>query len=168
MVPVTTFGSSPAFSEGSEFDKAWDGKTSTFFDGPEDGFTVADFGTAFEIVGIEYFPRAEWEGRMQGGLFEGASESEQGPWTRLHEISRQPKLEWTGALVDIAGGKFRWVRYSARKTSFREGGFGNVADIRVRHRSLPHPCDDGSHDCDAMCYRYGDHSSENLFKCESW
>ena len=121
LMPVSTFGSSPPFKQGTEYDRAWDGNTHSYYDGPESGFTGADFGASYEITAIEYFPREAWEGRMQGGKFEGSDNSEQGPWTTLHRISREPKYQWTGVAV-TAKGKFRWVRYSAAKTDFREGG----------------------------------------------
>ena len=140
--------------KGREFDKAWDGRLLSFYDGPEDGTTGADFGSAHKIAVIEYYPRSEWEGRMVGGAFEGANESERGPWTTLHVIDREPKpSEWTRVKVHTAG-DYQWVRYSANKTSFRPGGYGNVAEIRVLALRMPHPCDDGSHDCDKgeICY----------------
>ena len=123
----TAFGTSPAYATGCEYDKAADGKTSTFFDysAGDSGYTGIDLGSgnAKAICQVRYYPRATFEARMPGGKFQGSNTSSSSGYTDLYTIPATPALNWT--MVTIANATaWRWLRYLGPN-----GGFCNVAEV---------------------------------------
>jgi len=106
---------------------AVDGNTSTFFDAPssDNGWVGYDFGSGNEkiITRLRYYPRASFASRMNGGVFQGADNSNFSGAVNLHTISSTPPYAYTE--VDISNGTgFRYVRYLAP-----DGGWGNIAEV---------------------------------------
>jgi hypothetical protein len=94
----TAFGTSPSYSAGTEFDKASDGNTATFFDnaGADGGYTGIDLGSAKKIVRIRFWPRTGFEYRMNGGKFQGSTASTSAGFTDLWTISDTPQTaQWS-------------------------------------------------------------------------
>lgn len=92
------FGSSPSYSAGTEFNKASDGSTTTFFDnaGADGGYTGIDLGSAKKIVRIRFWPRTGFEYRMDGGKFQGSTASTGSGFTDISTISDTPQTsQWS-------------------------------------------------------------------------
>ena len=88
LLTGTPFGTSPPWAPGSEYDKAFDGNTSTFFDYSQSGggFTGIDLGPGnTAVIGkIRFYPRNGLEYRMCGqntwnesnfGQFQGSNQA---------------------------------------------------------------------------------------------
>ena len=75
----TAFGTTPAFSVGTEYDKAYDGDITTAFEyaGAKCGYTGIDLGegNAQRVALIKYYPKAGYEDRMVGGKFQGSNDN---------------------------------------------------------------------------------------------
>lgn len=122
------FGTSPAWSTGSEFDKATDGNTATFFDNSQGsgGYTGIDLGAgnARKVVRIRFYPRNGFASRMVGGKFQGSNTSATGGYTDLYTISSTPA---TGLWTEVAISNqysFRYLRYLGPN-----GGYCNIAEM---------------------------------------
>ena len=121
----TPFGTAPAWSTGSEFDKAFDGNTATFFDylNSDGGYTGIDLGTGGATVSkIKFYPRAGYESRMNGGKFQGSNTSSTAGFTDIFTITATPATTWV--TLDVSTVSYRYLRYLSPT-----GGFGNVAEI---------------------------------------
>ncbi|TAG09590.1 MAG: hypothetical protein EAZ42_06495 [Verrucomicrobia bacterium] len=123
----TTIGTTGSWTNGGNTrDRAVDGSTSTFFDGPSaNGIWVGlDLGTANQIVQVRYFPRQDWAGRMVGGVFQGSNTADfSSGVTTLHTISATPSMSFTTVTI-TNGTAFRYVRYLSPND-----GYGNVAEV---------------------------------------
>ncbi len=109
--------------------KAFDGSTSTFFDGANasGNWVGLDLGSPCAISEIRYFPRSGQEARMNGGIFQGSSTADfSSGVVNLFTISATPAFAWNTATPSSAG-PFRYVRYLAPSNSY-----GNVAEIEFR------------------------------------
>lgn len=121
------------FGLGNIGSNAFDGSTSTYFDGPgADGIWVGlDLTYSHQITQIRFFPRATWEVRMAGGVFQGSNTSDfSSGVVNLYTVPSTPPASWSTAI--IAEGKFfRYVRYLSPN-----GGCGNVAEIEFTGRRI--------------------------------
>lgn len=73
--------------------------------------------------GVKYYPRAAFEFRMLGGVFEGTNgDPVTGPYTVIHTIAATPAPAWTQVEVDL--GNYRYLRYRGPNNSYC-----NVAEI---------------------------------------
>ena len=120
----TPFGTSPSYSPGNEFDKAFDGDINTFFDysQPDGGYTGIDLGAgnARKIGFITYTPRPGFEFRMTGGQFQGSTDGVN--YTTFYTITSQPSGTTTvAANTSVA---YRYLRYLSPN-----GSYGDVAEI---------------------------------------
>jgi mannose/cellobiose epimerase-like protein (N-acyl-D-glucosamine 2-epimerase family) len=121
----TTFGLTPPWAAGSEYCKATDGNTSTFYDASQANaaYTGLDFGSAKVIGKIRFYPRSGFASRMNGGKFQGSNTSSSTGFVDLYTISTTPAVQWNE--VTIANPTaYRWVRYLAPA-----GGYGNIAEM---------------------------------------
>jgi hypothetical protein len=123
----TLFGTSPAWAPGGEYDKAYDGDTSTFFDyvNGNGGYTGMDLGEGNEkkIRTIRFYPRSPLEVRMVGGKFQGSNLSSSEGYADLYTITTVPSTGWN--MVSISDtDTYRYVRYLSP-----DGGYGNVCEI---------------------------------------
>lgn len=124
----TKFGSSPAYSSGSEYDKAFDGNTNTYFDfsGANAGNTGLDFGQGAVINGIKFFPREGNAGRMTGGKFQASNVANfSSGVVDLFTITSTPQNGWNEAQVTNYN-SYRYVRYLSPNN-----GYCNVAEIEI-------------------------------------
>jgi hypothetical protein len=71
---------------------------------------------------IRFYPRAGYNSRMVGGVFEADSGGSFAPYTVLHTITETPPDGWTEVSVDF--GDARNFRYRSP-----DNGYGNVAEI---------------------------------------
>jgi len=120
----TLFGTSPAFSAGSEYDKASDGNLSTYFDNasPDGGYTGIDLGVGntASISSIVFSPRNGLEWRMEGGVFQGSNDGAN--YTTLYQIPAIPSQNTRVAInCPLA---FRYLRYLGPGNSYC-----NIADM---------------------------------------
>lgn len=108
---------------------AFDDDTGTYFETGEAGAWVGlDFGpsVAKQITKIRFFPRLSYEGRMDGGVFEGSNSPDFSVATTLHTISSRPQSGWTEITTIASTESFRYVRFRAENNE--EGG--NPAEIQ--------------------------------------
>jgi photosystem II stability/assembly factor-like uncharacterized protein len=124
-VTGTAFGTSPAYSVGSEFDKAFDGKINTYFDNNgSTGYTGLDFGTATTVYAVRFYPRVGNEGRMIGGIFQASNSSTFASGVvNLDTIEAVNGSTWN-ELGFPANTKYRYFRYVSPAN-----GYCNVAEI---------------------------------------
>lgn len=90
------------------FEKAYDGNTSTFFDGLEGGYVQLDLGKVCNIGNIGYCPRKSFEARMIGGYFSVSKDGTN--WTKIYTIEKKPsfKMNYTEEFENV---KARYIRY---------------------------------------------------------
>lgn len=92
-------------------DKVFDGNSATYFDAPAASGSWAglDLGVAKAVTAIQYLPRAQYEGRMTGGVFQGSNTPDfsAGVVTLATVASAPP----SGAYTLAAGADFTGVRY---------------------------------------------------------
>ena len=128
----TSFGTNPPWVPGREFDKAFDGNTTTIFDyaNASGGYTGIDLGSnanARKIVKIRFFPRSDFGGggaRMLGGKFQGSNSNSSSGYVDLHTVTATPALgTWIEVTITDATA-YRYLRYLSP-----DGGFCNVAEI---------------------------------------
>jgi len=103
-------GSSP-WKDDSNYNctKAFDGKTSTYFDGLGNGWVQADLGDVYELTAIGYSPRSGYEYRAVAGKFSISEDGEN--WKDLYTIESTPSfgMNYVTQFSNEAIG--RYVRY---------------------------------------------------------
>lgn len=129
----TKFGTTPAWAAGREYDKAFDGNISTYFDylNANGGYTGIDLGSgnAKRIVKIRYYPRPNDDPntdecqRMVGGKFQGSNTSTSSGYIDLFTISVKPGWSWTEVTITNSN-TFRYLRYLGPDNSYC-----NVAEV---------------------------------------
>lgn len=109
LAPVSVTGTESWKNDSTySYDKAFDGKTSTYFDGLSAGWVQADLGASYDITGFGYCPRSGYEGRCADGMF---MVSEDGVnWTTAYTINGQPSfgMHYVRPKTAVTG---RYVRY---------------------------------------------------------
>jgi len=123
----TAFGTTPAYSAGSEFDKAFDNNITTYFDyaNANGGITGIDLGTAKRITKFKFYPRGGFAGRMTGGKFQGSNTSSTSGYVDLATVGTVNDYQWNELTVTDTTA-FRYIRYVSPANSY-----GNVAEIDV-------------------------------------
>jgi hypothetical protein len=136
-LPGTPFGTGPAWSPGSEYDRAFDGNTGTFFDylNPNGGYAGIDLGSnnARTIVKIRFHPRSGFEWRMPGGRFQGSNDGPDSGYVDLYTLPGQPASGWTTVTVSDPT-PYRYLRYLAPSDSY-----GNIAEVEFYDATTPEP-----------------------------
>jgi hypothetical protein len=107
---------------------AFDGNTSSFFDGPDASgdWCGIDLGAGVSavITKISYYPRVNWDTRMLGGIFQGSNDET--TWTNLYTIpSAPPDGQFTTTTTIGSSTAFRYLRYLSPTN-----GYCNVAEIQ--------------------------------------
>lgn len=88
---------------------AFDGNTSTFFDGVEEGFIRVDLGQEYLIGKIGYAPRSGYESRLCG-TFYGSLDGR--TWYEIYQIASAPSsMKETDYTEFVTVGRFRYVKY---------------------------------------------------------
>ncbi|HUZ06920.1 MAG TPA: hypothetical protein VMV89_05465, partial [Candidatus Paceibacterota bacterium] len=117
-------------NSGNTITNVFDNNLNTFFDAPDPGnvdWVGLDFGTGVSnvITKINYCPRAGFESRMVGGIFQGANQANFSDAVTLFTVTAQPATGvFTSATITNTPG-FRYVRYLAPNSSW-----GNVAELQ--------------------------------------
>ena len=91
LAPVSVTGTESWKNDSSySCEKAFDGSTSSYFDGLSAGWVQADLGAVYDITGFGYCPRSGYESRCADGMF---MVSEDGTnWTTVYTISGSPSF----------------------------------------------------------------------------
>ncbi len=114
-------------SDGNTIAKAVDGSTSTFFDSAAatGSWVGYDLGTAATVTSVSYAPRAGYESRMVGGVFQGSNSPQFTTGVvNLYTVAAPPKAGGLTTAAVTTAGAFRYVRYLSPS-----GGYGNVAEV---------------------------------------
>jgi len=121
--PLTgsAFGASPAYAAGSEFDKASDGDTSTYYDcaSANNGYTGIDLGaTNSQRIGhIVFTPRAGFDWRMPGGEFLGSQDGNL--YTSVYIIPTTPEIWPNNTTVFVNSPiAYRYLKYAGPVDSY--------------------------------------------------
>jgi len=123
----TIFGLDPAWAPGREFEKAFDGDSSTFYDyfTSAETFVGIDFHESKIATSIVFNARAGLGRRMVGGRFEGSNESSVSGFETIYEITSAPAA--SEQRIELNGGaSYRFYRYIAPT-----GSYGNIAEFSV-------------------------------------
>ena len=118
-------------NDGNTIANVFDGNFNTFFDAPastggSNCWAGLDFGTGVSnlILQIKYCPRAGYESRMLGGMFQGANDSGFTNPIALFTVTTQPSDGvFTAQAIGVTNA-FRYARYLSPV-----GGWGNVAEV---------------------------------------
>jgi len=109
ITPVSISGSNSWKDDAStSYEKAFDGDTSTYFDGVGDGWIQVDLGELYDISNIGYCARNGYEYRMTDGRILVSADGTN--WTKVHTVDYLPGfgMEYT---AEMRGVKARYVRY---------------------------------------------------------
>lgn len=88
---------------------AFDGSTSTFFDGLEEGYIRVDLGGEYLIGKIGYAPRSGYESRLCG-TFYGSLDGR--TWYEIYKIASAPSaMKETDYTEFTTVGRFRYIKY---------------------------------------------------------
>jgi hypothetical protein len=131
LIPTAASASNTGSYDGSSSDTyaaVFDGNTNTYWDSPNSNgnWVQENLGFAQTISEIAYAPRAGFEYRMVGGIFETSNDPTftTGVVT-LYTITSTPSDGLTTQAVS-AGGAYQYVRYVAPS-----GSYGNIAGMQV-------------------------------------
>jgi hypothetical protein len=112
----TAFGTSPAWAVGSEFNKATDNDTTTYFEYAlnNGGYTGIDLGSTFvgQITKIRFHAHPGFEFRMNGGTFQGSTTSSSSGYTVLYTIPVTPPAGWNEVQITDQN-SYRFLRFVA-------------------------------------------------------
>lgn len=122
-------------NEATDYRKAFDGKTDTYFDGVTAGWVQADLGAVYDLSSIAYCPRKGYEYRMVDGYFELSTDGK--TWHTVHTITEKPGFSMHSVRIPKGEGKARYVRYAvpegAPKNAYNadDSYCCNIAEIRL-------------------------------------
>ncbi|MDR1059874.1 MAG: DUF4981 domain-containing protein [Clostridiales bacterium] len=126
----TVYGNGPAYSAGNEYDKVFDGSTSTFFDHStgSTGYAGIDLGAGNEsqVHLIRAYPRSGRIDRFNGSTFRGSMTIGTGGNTGalLHTISGASAYAWHQWVPSNIADEFRYLWFMSGPDSF-----GNVSEV---------------------------------------
>jgi fibronectin type 3 domain-containing protein len=113
---------------GNTIDNAFDNNFGTFFDAPAPGngdWVGLDLGAPAQITQVDYAPRASWEQRMVGGIFQASNTADfSSGVANLFTITSPPTAGLFTAQAITNPGSYRYVRYLAP-----DGSYGNIAEL---------------------------------------
>ncbi len=92
------------------FHKAFDGSTSSFFDGVGDGYVQADLGEVYEISAVGYCPRSGYEYRLPDGMFLFSEDGTN--WSTAYTITDKPSFGMHYVKRFNETNKARYIRYA--------------------------------------------------------
>ncbi len=102
---------------------AFDGKTTTFFDGIENGWIRVDLGEDTVIGKIAFAPRSGYESRLVGSFY-GSRDGK--TWYEIYDIKTAPSKKKTVEFDDLLLlGAFRFIKYECTEEC------ANVAEIEI-------------------------------------
>ncbi|MFC1504838.1 carbohydrate binding domain-containing protein, partial [Spirochaetota bacterium] len=124
LLSGTVLGHGDAWSAGSEYDKAFDGDTATYFDcaDPSGGYTGIQLDEAAAVTKIRFHPRLpNFVNRMKNGKFQVSADGSS--YTDLYIVSGTPLAGWNEVTVND-GSEYTYLRYIGA-----DGTYCNVAEI---------------------------------------
>ena len=124
----TTIGTAGSYKNaGNTASKATDGNPNTFFDAPTAGgaFVGLDLGSAKAVSQIEFAPRAGYESRMLGGVFQASNSATFATATTVYTVSATPA---SGSLTTVNTG----TRHGLPVLAVRRPG-----QLVLQHRRVP-------------------------------
>ena len=111
---------------------AFDGDVSTYVDaGTGSGaYTGLELNNPASLTMIRYYPRANYAGRMVGGIFQGSNDGVN--YVDLHTISTEPGYNWNEVVLTTEA--YSYYRYMSAPE-----GYCNVAEIEFwgTYRDIP-------------------------------
>lgn len=122
------FGLDPSWSTGSEFNKAFDGDVSTFYDyayKTAESYVGFDHGVQAVPVEIHFTARKRFSARMVGGQFQGSNESATSGFETIYEVVTNPGEDSQVVELDTTNA-YRYYRYLAPANSY-----GNIAEFEI-------------------------------------
>ncbi len=105
---------------------AFDGNTDTFFDGISGGSLIADLGYETHICAIGYYPRNNWNSRMEATHFSASRDGVN--WEKLFVISASPEAGVETIVSSeefLSDGIYRYIKYE------NPYDYCNVAEINI-------------------------------------
>lgn len=119
-----SFGTTPSYGPGFEFDKAVDGNAETFFDyaNANGGYTGIDLGAGNgrRVSFIQFAARKTFPARMTGGVFEGSVDGVS--YHALATLSSSTRVERRVPVTDPT--VYRYLRYRGPS-----GSYSNIAEM---------------------------------------
>lgn len=136
ITPDRVTGSNPWNNTENDCKKAFDGNTSSFFDGVGDGWVQADLGDVYDITAIGYAPRSGYEYRCKDAYFTGSADGVN--WERIYTISSKPASGMRYATKLTANKGIRYIRYQVPSGAPADSSVNkdsvyccNIAEIEV-------------------------------------
>ncbi len=129
LLTGTTYGTAGSFqSDGDTVANATDGNVNTYFDGPtaSGDFVAVDLGSSRTVREIDFAPRAGWESRMVGGVFQASATADfSSGVTTIYTITATPADGFTRVQFGTPT-TARYFRYLAPANSY-----GNIAEFEL-------------------------------------
>ena len=123
-------------SQGStDYLKAFDGKTNTYFDGVGGGWVQADLGNVYDLTAIGWCPRQGYEYRMTDGMFQLSEDGVN--WHTAYTVAGNPGFSMHYITRFDGGSKARYVRFAvpegAPKNDYNKDNVYccNIAEIAI-------------------------------------
>lgn len=111
LTPVATSGTDSWKSDSSTgYAKAFDGSTSTYFDGLGGGWVQADLGAVYDLTAFGYCPRSGYEYRCADAMFQVSDDGV--TWQTVYTISGAPSSGMHLVRPDGGTVSGRYVRYA--------------------------------------------------------
>ncbi len=116
--------SSEPWNNGSDVAaNAFDGDTSTFFDGIENGWIKVDLGKEYVIGKLAFAPRSGYESRLIGSFY-GSRDGK--TWYEIYDITKAPNKKKTVDYDDLLVlGTFRFIKYQNTEDC------ANISEIEI-------------------------------------
>lgn len=117
------------------FHKAFDGSTSTYFDGLGDGYVQADLGEVYDISAVGYCPRSGYEYRVPDAMILFSEDGTN--WSTAYTIKDKPSFGMHYIKKFSGSSKARYVRYAvpsgAPKNDYNKDSVYccNIAEIEL-------------------------------------
>jgi len=139
LLTGTIIGTSGSYNNiGNTKEKAMDGNTATFFDGPTPSGDWVGLDMTGQlpkmVTSVRYFPRASFAGRMVNGIFQGANVADFSVAVNLYTITSSPPAGVYSSQTITATNAFSYVRYLAPTN-----GSGNVSELEFYGVDLANP-----------------------------
>ncbi len=89
IIPAETSGSHSWHDQAEyNYQKVFDQNLNTYFDGVGEGWVMADFGKLYDLKGIGFCPRKNYEYRMTDGIFEVSQDGSD--WQTVYTVPDKP------------------------------------------------------------------------------
>ncbi|MCQ2416189.1 MAG: discoidin domain-containing protein [Oscillospiraceae bacterium] len=111
LIPPVSVNGSESWKNDAKYDynKAFDGDKSTYFDGLSAGWVEADLGGTYDITAFGYCPRSGYEGRCTDGMFQVSEDGS--TWQTVCTISGKPSFGTHYVKPESGAVSARYIRY---------------------------------------------------------